>query len=148
MRWEMLYGPNRCCHHYSRPFGQGLSVKNGSSHGKKQALGRSCGRRVSLTYGTANFDLEADPAGCERAVRALAEGNSIQGTARMVQIDRDSVRAWWTRAARQGRWVVWSHGRALTVTEGQRDEWWSLVHTQDQNPPMARQCHNLLMSAI
>ncbi len=91
MKWETLYCPNRSCHHYGRPFGEGLLVKNGTSHGKKQALCRSCGRRVSLAYGTAYFDLEADPALFELTVRALAEGNSIQGTARIVQIDKDIV---------------------------------------------------------
>ena len=77
MKWETLYCHNRSCDYYGRPFGQGLLVKNGTSHGKKQALCRSCGRRVSLTYGTAYFDLEADPTLFELAVRALAEGNSI-----------------------------------------------------------------------
>lgn len=139
MKWETLYCPNRSCHHYGRPFGQGLLVKNGSSHGKKQALCRSCGRRVSLTYGTAYFDLEADPAVFERAVRALAEGNSIQGTARIVQIDKDTVCAWLTRAAQQCRLVVLSPWRELTVTECQLDELWSFVQTKDQNLPMAQQ---------
>ena len=134
MKWETLYCPNRSCHHYGRPFGQGLLVKNGSSHGKKQALYRSCGRMVSLTYGTAYFDLEADLALFELTVRALAEGNSIQGTARIVQIDKDTVRAWLTRAAQQCRWVVLSHWRELTVTECQLDELWSFVHIQDHQP--------------
>ena len=92
-----------------------------------------------MTCGTAYFDLEADPALFERTVRALAEGNSIQGTARIVQIDKDTGCAWLTRAAQQGRWVVLSHWRELTVTEGQLDEWWSFIHTKGQNLPTARQ---------
>ena len=138
MKWETLYCPNRSCHHYGRPLGQGVLVKNGSSHGKKQALCRSCGRRVSLTYGTAYFDLEADPARFELAVRALAEGNSIQGTARIVQIDNDTVCAWLNRAAQPCRLVMLSHWRDLSVTECQLDEWWSFVRTQDQNLAAAR----------
>ena len=124
---------------YGRPFDQGLLVKNGSRHGKKQALCRSCGRRVSLTYGTAYFDLEADPALFERAVRALAEGNSIHSTARMVQIDKDTVSAWLNRAAHPCRWVMLSHWRNLSITECQLDERWSFVHTQEQNLAAARQ---------
>jgi len=139
MKWETLYCPNRSCHHYGRPFGQGLLVKNGTSHGKKQALCRSCGRRVSLTYGTAYFDLEADPALFELTVRALAEGNSIQGTARIVQIDKDTVCAWLNRAAHPCRRVMLSHWRDLPVTECQLDEWWSFVHTKEQNLTAARQ---------
>jgi transposase-like protein len=105
MNWETLYCPNRACRHYGQPFGQGLLVKNGTSHGKQQALCRACRRRVSLTYGTAYFDLEADPALFELAVRALAEGNSIYRTARIVQIDKDTVCAWLNRAARPCRLV-------------------------------------------
>jgi IS1 family transposase/transposase-like protein len=139
MNWETLYCPNRSCPSYGRPFDQGLLVKNGSSHGKKQALCRSCGRRVSLTYGTAYFDLEADPALFELAVRALAEGNSIHSTARIVQIDKDTVSAWLNRAAHQCRLVMLYHWRNLSITECQLDELWSFVHTKEQNLAAARQ---------
>jgi transposase-like protein len=40
------------------------------------------------------MDLHADPAIFEMAVRALAEGNSIRATARIVQVDKDAVCAW------------------------------------------------------
>jgi IS1 family transposase len=133
MNWETLYCPNRSCCYYGRPFGQGLLVKNGTSHGKKQALCRSCGRRVSLTYGTAYFDLEAAPTLFELAVRALAEGNSIHGTARIVQSDKDTVCAWLNRAANQCRLVMLCHWHDLSVTECQLDELWSFVHTKEQN---------------
>jgi hypothetical protein len=70
MNWETLYCPNRSCCSYGRPFRQGLRVRNGANQGEKQALCRLCGRRVSLIYGTAYFDLEADPAIFELRVRA------------------------------------------------------------------------------
>jgi hypothetical protein len=37
MDWESLYCPNRRCRYYGRPFLQGQLVKQGSSHGQKQA---------------------------------------------------------------------------------------------------------------
>jgi len=52
MEWESLYCPNRACRYYGIPFYQGLMVKNGSSHGQKQALCRACRSSVSLRYGT------------------------------------------------------------------------------------------------
>jgi transposase-like protein len=94
MDWETLYCPNRHCRYYGLPFRQALLVKNGSSHGHPQAWCRACGRRIALTYGTAYFDLNADPAIFELAIRALAEGNSIRSTARIVQIDKDTVCNW------------------------------------------------------
>ena len=91
MNWETLYCPNRSCSYYGLPFGQGWFVKNGSSHGTKQALCQACGLRIAVTYATAYFGLEAEPAQCELAVRALAEGHSIHATARIVQRDKDTV---------------------------------------------------------
>jgi IS1 family transposase/transposase-like protein len=138
MNWETLYCPNRACRDYGRPFCQGLLVKNGSSHGKKQAWCRSCGRRVSLRDATAYFDLEAEPAIFELAVRALAEGNSIHSTARIVQIDKDSVCAWLNRAAQQARLVMLYLWQNLHVTECQLDDLWSFVHTKEQNLAAAK----------
>ena len=53
MDWESLYCPNRRCRYYGRPFLQGLLVKNGSSHGQKQARCKACETPVSIRYGTA-----------------------------------------------------------------------------------------------
>ena len=53
MDWESLYCPNQCCRYYGRPFSQGHLVKNGSSHGQKQARCKACETPVSIRYGTA-----------------------------------------------------------------------------------------------
>jgi IS1 family transposase len=108
-------------------------VRNGSSDGYKQALCKGCGSSVSLRYGTAYFGLEADPATFETAVRALAEGNSIRATARIVQIDKDTATDWLNRAAQHCRQVMLYLWRNLHVTECQLDELWSFVHTKEQN---------------
>jgi IS1 family transposase len=108
-------------------------VRNGTSDGYKQALCQACGSSVSLRYGTAYFGLEADPAIFETAVRALAEGNSIRATARIVQIDKDTSADWLNRAAQQCRQVMLYLWRYLHVTECQFDELWSFVHTKEQN---------------
>ena len=103
MDWKSLYCPNRCCKDYGIPFKQGQMVKNGSSHGQKQALCRARGAYVSLKYGTTYLDLHADPAIFETAVGALAEGNSIRAAAHIVQVDKDTVCAWLDRAAQHCR---------------------------------------------
>jgi len=133
MNWETLYCPNRHCSCYGLPFGQGLLVKDGSSHGQKQALCRACGQRIALTYATAYFGLKTDPELFELAVRALAEGNAIHATARIVQRDKDTVCAWLHRAARQCRLVMLLHWTNLHVTECQLDELWSFVHTKEHH---------------
>ncbi len=138
MDWETLYCPNRHCQYYGIPFYEGRMVKNGSSHGQKQGLCKACGSSVSVRYGTAYYDLEAPPAIFETAVRALAEGNSLRATARIVEIDKDTACDWLSRAARHCRVVMLYLWRDLHVTECQLDELWSFVHTKEHNLPYAK----------
>lgn len=58
-----------------------------------------------MRYGTAYLGLETDPAIFEMAVRALAEGNSIRATGRIVQIDKDTACDWLDRAAHQYQFI-------------------------------------------
>jgi len=137
MNWETLYCPNRHCGYYGIPFYEGQMVKNGTSHGQKQGLCKACGSSVSVRYGTAYLGLEADPVIFEMAVRALAEGNSLRATARIVQVDKDSACDWLNRAAQHCRLVMLYLWRNLHVTECQLDELWSFVHTKERNLPSA-----------
>jgi transposase-like protein/IS1 family transposase len=138
MDWESLYCPKRHCRYYGIPFSQGLLVKNGADHGHPQALCKACGGSVSLRYGTAYLGLDAEPAIFETAVRALAEGNSLRATARIVQIDKDTACDWLDRAGQHCRLVMLYLWRNLHVTECQLDELWSFIHTKEDNLPFAK----------
>lgn len=133
MDWNTLYCPNQYCPYYGIPSPEGQLVKNGSSHGQKQALCKRCGSSVSLRYGTAYYDLNAEPAIFETAVRALGEGNSLRSTGRIVEIDKDTACDWLNRAAQHCRLVMLYLWRDLHVTECQLDELWSFVHTKERN---------------
>jgi IS1 family transposase len=138
MDGETLYCPNRRCRFYGDPLPQSRLVKNGSSHGQPQALCRACGQSVTVRYGTAYWDLHAEPAIFEMAIRALAEGNSLRSTARIVQIDKDTACDWLDRAAQHCRKVLLYLWRDLPVTECQLDELWSFVHTKESHLAMAK----------
>ena len=138
MDWKSLYCPNQRCRYYGMPFDLGYLVKNGSSHGQKQALCKGCGTSVSIRYGTAYMDLHAEPAIFEMAVRALAEGNPIRATGRIFQVDKDTVCEWLDRAAQHSRLVMLYLWRDLRVLECQLDELWSFVHTKEHNLPFAK----------
>jgi IS1 family transposase/transposase-like protein len=140
MDWETLYCPNRACSHYGRRFWRSLLVKNGSTRGQKQARCQACGRSVALTYGTAYFDLDAEPALFDTVTRALAEGNGLRATGRIVQIDKDTVAAWLQRAAAHCRTVMLYLWDALSVSECQLDELWSFVHTKERHLATAKRC--------
>lgn len=137
MDWETLYCPNKSCQYYGIPFRQGKLVKNGASHGQPQALCKNCGSCVALNYATAYYGLASDPLIFETAVRALAEGNSIRATGRILQVDKDTVCDWLNRAALQCRLVVLYLWNRLHVTECQLDELWGFVHTKEDHLPFA-----------
>ena len=138
MDWESLYCPNQHCRHCGVPFPQSRIVRNGTYRGQEQGLCRACHRSISLRYGTAYFGLESDPAIFETAVRALAEGNSIRATGRIIQVDKDTVCAWLNRVAQHCRVVMLYLWQALHITECQLDELWSFVHTKEKNLPFAK----------
>jgi transposase-like protein len=138
MDWESLYCPNRSCRYYGVPFAQSQIVRNGTYRGQKQGLCQACYRSISLRYGTAYYGLESDPTVFEMAVRALAEGNSIRATGRIVQVDKDTVCDWLNRAAQQCRLVMLYLWQNLHVTECQLDELWSFIHTKEQNLAYAK----------
>jgi len=138
MEWETLYCPNKRCQYYGRPFQQGTMVKNGSSYGQPQALCKGCGSSVALSYATAYYGLESDRTIFETAVRALAEGNSIRATGRILQVDKDTVCDWLDRAALHCRAVVLYLWSQLHVSECQLDELWSFVHTKEAHLSYAK----------
>lgn len=91
-----------------------------------------------MTYATAYYELDAEAAIFELAVRALAEGNSLRSTGRIVEVDKDTVCAWLNRAALQCRLVMLYFWQQLHLTECQLDELWSFVHTKEANLPGAK----------
>jgi transposase-like protein/IS1 family transposase len=138
MDWETLYCPNHRCVYYGIPFKKSLLVRNGTSRGYPQALCKACGSSVSMRYGTAYLNLEADPAIFETAVRALAEGNSLRATGRIIQIDKDTACDWLDRAGQHCRLVQLYLWQDLHITECQLDELWSFIHTKEQRLPFAK----------
>jgi hypothetical protein len=65
-------------------------------------------------------------------VRALAEGNSLRATARIVPNDKDAACGWFDRAAQHCRTVMLYLWCNLHVTECQMGELWSFVHTKER----------------
>jgi transposase-like protein len=138
MDWETLYCPTRHGQVYGEPLRQSRLVKHGSSHGQPQAWCRACGQRMTVRDGTAYGALNAETATFEMTVRALAEGNALRSTARVVPIDKETACDWWDRAAQHWRKVLLYLWRDWPVPACPRDEWWSVVHTQEPHRAMAK----------
>ena len=112
-----FYCPNKKCTNYGKPFKQGNIVNNGSSHGNKQVLCKVCRQSFSVRHGTAYYNLNANKTIFEIAIRALAEGNSVRSTARILEVDKDTICNWLDRAAQHCRLVMIYLWRNLHVTE-------------------------------
>ncbi len=138
MNWETLYCPNHECKYYGVPYRKGRLGKNGTSHGQKQAQCKECGTSVSIRYGTAYYDLNADEGTFETAILALSEGCGIRSTGRIVRVDKDTVGDWLNRAASHCRIIILYLFRNLRFNECQLDELWSFVHTKEKNLPIAK----------
>lgn len=138
MNWEDLYCSNPSCFYYGVPFYHGNMAKNGSSKGQPRGRCQHCGRSVSLKYGTAYYGLETDHSIFDIAIRALAEGNSINSASRIVNVDAETVRHWLDRAAQHCRLVTLELWRNLRVKECQLDELWSFVHTKEGHLEQAK----------
>ncbi len=117
MEWASLYCPNWCVVFMVYLLTKVGLVRNGTSKGYKQALCQAWGSSGTLRYGTAYFGLEADPLIFETAVRALAEGNSLRATARIVQVNKNTTGDWLNRASQQCRQVMLYFWHNLHVTE-------------------------------
>lgn len=112
-------------------------VKNGSSHGQPQALCGACGSSVTLNYATAYYGLECEPAIFETALCALAEGNSIRATCRILQIGKDTVCDWLDRAALHCRSVALYFWTGITSRYHTQFRWHSKQNFIGKNPKIA-----------
>jgi len=92
-----------------------------------------------MRTGTAYFGIDTEPVIFETAMRALAEGNSLRSTGRIVAVDKDTVCAWLNQAAQHCRLVMLYLWQNLPISECQLDELWSFVHTKEKHLATAKQ---------
>jgi IS1 family transposase len=64
-------------------------------------------------------------------MRALAEGNSLRGTGRIVGVDKDTICDWLNQAARHCRAVTSYFWHTFHLRECQLDELWSFVRKKE-----------------
>lgn len=92
-----------------------------------------CESTFSIRQGTAYLSIRTDETIFTIAMRALAEGNSIRGTARIVDVDKDLVAAWLDQVAFHCLVATRYFFRNLHITECQLDELWGFVRKKEDN---------------
>jgi IS1 family transposase/transposase-like protein len=136
MEFTTCYCPYPQCTHYGRRGGAHL-VRRGADRGVPRLLCTKCKGTFSARQGTAYFGVHAEESNYTIAMRALAEGNSLRGTGRIVEVDKDTVCDWLDRAGRHCRAVTTYLFDNLHITECQLDELWSFVRKKEAHLTLA-----------
>ncbi len=96
---------------------------------------KTCKKTFSERRGSALFYLQTDEVTIYRVQLALAEGNSLRATARIMGVDKDTVCRWLDRAAEHCEAVSAYLMRNLHLNECQLDELWSFVKKKRKTSP-------------
>src|SRR5256885_17073149 len=112
-------------------------VRCGADRGIPRLLCTMCQGTFSVRQGTAYFGIRVEEPNYTIAMRALAEGNSLRGTGRIVDVDKDTVCDWVDRAGRHCRAVTTYLFDTLHITECQVDELWSFVRKKEAHLTVA-----------
>jgi transposase-like protein/IS1 family transposase len=136
MEFTTGYCPNLQCTHYGKRGGTHL-VRRGADRGIPRLRCSQCKGTFSARQGTAYFGVHAAEPNHTIAMRALAEGNSLRGTGRIVEVDKDTVCDWLDRAGRHCRAGTTYLFDNLHITEGQLDELWSFVRKKEAHLTIA-----------
>jgi IS1 family transposase/transposase-like protein len=125
------YCPNPACSAYGCYGFEQSIIRCGTDRGIQRLMCKACDTTFSARHGTAYFGVRAEERIYTIAVRALAEGNSLRGTGRIVGVDKDTVCDWLTSAARHCRAVMAYLWVNLHSPECQLDELWSFVRKKE-----------------
>jgi len=129
-KFEGVACPNRTCQMYGR-LGQGNVVGNGTYRTKsgnvRKFLCRACGRTFSERSNTAFFDLRTEDKTMLLALKMILKGMSLRGTAEVLEVHLDTVRAWLRRAAGHSEEVNAVLLKEMKVSKVELDELWTFV---------------------
>jgi hypothetical protein len=128
MQINDIFCPNSACKDFGKK-GQGNIVcyEIYGKHNTKLLRCHTCKKRFSERRNTAFFGLHTDEETITRVVRCLAEGNSIRATARIMDLDKDTVHRIFEKASAHCVKVLDSLLTDLHLEECQLDELWSFV---------------------
>lgn len=143
------YCPNRTCSHYGW-VGLGNIVANGHpNRGRwRQLKCTVCGKHFAESTGTLFYRSPLPPALLCQILIALAEGVSLQATARIFGVDPNTVLACLVRAAEHMEAVSRFLIHDLHLTQVQVDELWALVPDGEAAEGKTRHRHSWVWTAL
>lgn len=127
--------PNpKCVHHGIR--GKG-NITTSTQYGKNKTLllrCKTCKQRFSENHGTVFMHSNYSKQEIQRIILAIAECNSIRGTARILSLDKDAVNRIVLKAGEHCKRILGNMIRDLCLNECQLDELWTFVKKRNLFP--------------
>jgi len=128
-KYEQNFCPNEQCKDYGlRGQGNiGLRGKYGKDNDRDLLYCRTCGKRFAATRDSALFGLHISAETVRQIIHHAAEGVGVRATARLLDLDKDTVNRVILRAGEHCANVLSGLLASLELTETQLDELWTFV---------------------
>lgn len=126
---ELYFCPNDLCKDYGLRNQGNISVrgKYGKDKNRDLLYCRTCGKRFAATQSRALFGLHLRAETIRQIIHHAAEGVGVRATARLLELDKDTVNRVILRAGEHCAHVLASLLTSLEMTEAQLDELWTFV---------------------
>ena len=121
--------PNKDCKDYGLRSHGNIALRGKYGKGKTKDLlyCRTCGKRFASTRATAFFGIHLSDEKIEQIIHHAAEGVGVRATARLLNINKDTVNRVILRAGGHCELILSNLLRSLKLKETQLDELWSFV---------------------
>jgi len=121
--------PNELCKDFGLRSQGNIAVrgKYGKDKDRDLLYCRTCGKRFASTHASALFGLHLPPETIRQIIHHAAEGVGVRATARLLELDKDTVNRVILRAGEHCANVLSGLLTSLSLTEVQLDELWTFV---------------------
>ena len=126
---ESAFCSNEDCKDYGLKNHGNIAIRGSYGKDKNRELlyCKTCGKPLAATKCTAFFGLHLPPDAIRQIIHHAAEGVGVRATARLLEIDKDTVNRVILRAGEHCELVLSSLLSSLSLTEAQLDELWTFV---------------------
>lgn len=126
---EQCFCPNEQCKNYGLRRQGNIAVrgKYGKDKSRDLLYCRICGKRFAATRASALFGLHLSPETIRQIIHHAAEGVGVRATARLLEMDKDTVNRVILRAGEHCAYVLSGLLTSLELTETQLDELWTFI---------------------
>lgn len=121
--------PNEKCKDFGLRHQGNIAIrgKYGKDNSRDLLYCRTCGKRFAATKSSALFGLHLPPETIRQIIHHAAEGVGVRATARLLELDKDTVNRVILRAGEHCANVLSDLLASLELTEAQLDELWTFV---------------------